>query len=533
MTTHTYPFANISRRPRALALGVFEGLHIGHRAVICRAVGVEGLTAAVFTVTGHLPKGEGGELLTPAQRERRLVDMGVEELLTADFDAVRELSPEAFVRDVLRDRLDARLVVCGFNYRFGKNGAGTADTLRQLGQAYGIQVIAVPAVEADGQPVSTTRIRRCLQAGDMAQANRLLGFPFTLDFEVVHGRHLGRELGTPTINQPLPQGFVQPRFGVYASVVVVDDRMTYGVTNIGVKPTVGAEAPLAETWIPAFAGDLYGRPVRVMPIRFLREETAFATLDELKEQIKRDGEQARQAVLGADDAQGVQAVLFDFDDTLQDRGAAFAAYTELFFAKYFPHLNGAERQSRQEQMMVQQKGGYVDYVAYFRSLQEDWGWTDGPTPEELTTECRYWFAGATTLYPQAEAVLRECRRRGCKVGMVTNGPSLLQNRKLDFSGLRPLLDVALVSGDEQVHKPDPELFLRAAALLGVSPAQCVYVGDHPVNDIQGALAAGMTPVYIHQSDMWGQPPAGVRQIGDVSALFSATGSPQQEDDDGT
>lgn len=519
MEVYRYPETTIPVVPRALALGVFEGLHIGHRAVICRAAGREGLTAAVFTVTGHLPKGEGGDLLTPARRDRLLEKMGVEELLTADFDAIRDLSPEEFVRDILRDRLDARLVVCGFNYRFGKHGAGTADTLRQLGQAYGIQVIAVPAVEADGQPVSTTRIRGCLQTGDMEQANRLLGFPFTLDFEVVHGRHLGREWGTPTINQPLPPGFVQPRFGVYASVVIVDGRMTYGVTNIGVKPTVGADAPLAETWIPDFTGDLYGQPVRVMPIRFLREETAFANLDELKEQIKLDGESARQAVLGADDAQGVQAVLFDFDDTLQDRAAAFETYTALFFAKYFPHLDGEERKRRQEQMVVQQKGGYVDYVDYFRGLQEQWGWTDGPAPEFLTTECRYWFAQSTTLYPQAADVLRECRRRGFKVGIVTNGSSLLQNRKLDFSGLRPLLDAALVSGDEGVHKPAPELFRRAAALLGTAPEHCVYVGDHPVNDVRGALAAGMTPVYIHQSDLWGTPPDGVQQIDGIEELL--------------
>lgn len=517
MKQYTYPQDAAPRHPRALALGVFEGLHIGHRAVICRAAGREGLTAAVFTFAGHLPKGEGGGLLTAEQRDARLTNMGVEELFTADFEAIRHLSPEEFVRDVLREQLDVRLVTCGFNFRFGKNGAGTVDTLCTLGQAYGVEVIAVPAVEVAGQPVSTTRIRQCLQAGDMALANRLLGLPFTLDFEVVHGRQLGRELGTPTINQPLPEGFVHPRFGVYAAAVEVEGRVTYGVTNIGVKPTVGADAPLAETWIPEFTGDLYGQRIRVIPTRFLRAETTFASLDQLKEQIYRDGEAARRAVQGEKTGH-VQAVLFDFDDTLQDRARAFSRYAQDFFAKYFPDLPPDRRDERLREMIDRQNGGYVDYVAYFHELQERWHWQNAPSPEQLTAECRYGFSLHTALFPQSADVLRECRRRGYKVGIVTNGPSLLQNRKLDVSGLRPLLDVAVVSGDEGVHKPDPEIFRRAAARLGVPPEECVYVGDHPVNDVQGALAAGMRPVYIHTTDRWGLPPVGttdVRRIEEV------------------
>lgn len=511
MQHYRYPQDAAPCRPRALALGVFEGLHIGHRAVICQAAGRQGLTAAVFTFTGHLPKGECENLLTPEQRDARLTNMGVEELFVANFSDIRDLSPEAFVRDVLRNQLDVRLVTCGFNFRFGKNGAGTVDTLRTLGQAYGIEVIAAPAVEVGGQPVSTTRIRQCLKVGDMALANRLLGQPFTLDFEVVHGRQLGRKLGTPTINQPLPENFVRPRFGVYASAVEVAGQVTYGVTNIGVKPTVGADAPLAETWIPEFRGDLYGQRVRVIPTRFLRKEMTFASLDQLKEQIHRDGVSARSAVLG-EKTGFVQAVLFDFDDTLQDRAKAFSRYVQDFFDRYFPNLVPAEREHRLDEMIRRQNGGYVDYVDYFRGLQELWDWRDGPSPEQLTAECRYGFSRYTALFPESIRVLQECRRRGLKVGIVTNGPSLLQNRKLDFSELRPLLDVAVVSGDEGVHKPDPEIFRRAAARLGVPPEECVYVGDHPVNDVQGALAAGMQPVYIGVTDQWGAPPAGTTEI---------------------
>ncbi len=518
MNTNTYPFDNLPHTPRAVALGVFEGLHIGHRAVICRAAGLDGLTTAVFTVTGNLPKGKTAHLMTDARRDYFLERLGVEEFLTADFDVIRDLSPEEFVREVLCRRLQAQVVACGFNYRFGKGGAGDAEALCRLGEEYGITVITVPAVEVEGLPVSTTRIRGCLETGDMALANRLLGFPFTLDMEVTHGRHLGREWGTPTINQPLPTDFVRPRFGVYASAVVVNGRVTYGVTNIGVKPTVGADAPLAETWIPEFSGDLYGQSVRVMPVSFLRDEVPFSSIDKLKEQIHRDGEAAKVAVLGEKKDAPLQAVLFDFDDTLQDRAAAFFKYSEWFFDKYFPTLDSAEKARRQHQMGVEQRGGYVDYVAYFAKLIADWGWEDAPSPEYLTQECRYHFAASTTLYPEAEAVLLDCRRRGYRVGMITNGPSLLQNRKLDVSGLRPLLDVALVSGDEGVHKPTGELFLRAAAILGVAPAHCLYVGDHPVNDMQGALNGGMMPLYIHVSDEWGLPPTGVAAISHVRGL---------------
>lgn len=519
MEVYRYPGMTLPSAERALALGSFEGLHIGHRAVICQAAGVKSLRAAVLTFSGNLPKADAGRLMSDARRDSLLSHMGIDERIVLDFEAVRNLTPEEFVRDVLKDRLNVRLCTCGFNFRFGKNGAGDVTTLQNLGEQYGIRVIAVDPIEVDGDAVSTSRIRRCLAEGDMAGANRLLGFPYTLDFEVVHGRGLGKTLGTPTINQPLPKDFTLPRFGVYASVVVADGKMTYGVTNIGVKPTVGSEAPIAETWIPTYEGDLYGQAVRVMPIGFLRDEQRFESLDDLQNQIKEDGEKARRLVLGEPTGE-IKAVLFDFDDTLQDRALAFWRYTEEFFDTYFPALDETERRRRQEQMVVEQKGGYVDYVAYFRSLKEDWGWQDGPTPEELTTECRYRFSMHTALYPDALSVLRECRRRGYKVGIITNGLRLLQNRKLDICGIRSLLDLSLVSGDEGVHKPDPELFCRAAALMGVSPADCIYVGDHPVNDVRGALAAGMTPVYIYQSDLWGTPPDGVLQIDDISQLFS-------------
>ena len=485
---------------RAVALGIFDGVHLGHRAVISKATGVETpegmLRAAVFTFSQSpwaLPKDSAWELLSPAQKIKALESLGVEEMLLADFEQIRDMSPAEFVAEVLDASLHAKRVCCGFNYRFGKNGAGDAALLARLCGERGIEAVTVPPVEVDGRPVSASRIRRLIEAGEVKEAARLLGRPFTLDFNVVGGQKLGRLLGTPTINQPLPAHFVRPRFGVYASSVEVDGRVTHGVTNIGVRPTVGADAPLAETWIADFTGDLYGKAVPVSLVQFLRPEQKFESVEELQRQILRDGREARRAVLG-DSAAGIRAVLFDFDDTLQDRSRAFDKFTAFFMDKYFPHLSGEEKARRGIEMRERNNGGYVNYIDYFASLVESWRWEGAPEVGDLYREFQFRFPECSTLFPETKEVLTEL---GFLLGIVTNGPSIQQNRKLDVAGLRPFVDLCMVSGDEQVHKPDPEIFRRAASRLGVACGSCLYVGDHPVNDIEGAAAAGMRPVDIN------------------------------------
>ena len=309
---------SIPRTPRAIALGVFDGVHIGHRAVISRAVGMEGTSPAVFTFSQtpwELPKSDAWELVSAQGKLAAMASLGVAEIFEADFEQIRGLSPEEFVRKILHETLHARRVCCGFNYRFGKDCAGDADMLVELCARFGIEAIVVGAILVDGEPVSASKIRRYIEQGEVQEAARMLGRPFTIDFEVVGGQHLGRLLGTPTINQPLPPHFVRPRFGVYASSVEVDGKVTHGVTNIGVRPTVGADAPLAETWIADFTGDLYGKAVPVSLVQFLRPEQKFESVEELQRQILRDGREARRAVLG-DSAAEIRAVLFDFDDTL-------------------------------------------------------------------------------------------------------------------------------------------------------------------------------------------------------------------------
>lgn len=276
----------------AVALGCFDGLHLGHQKVITAARG-PGLTPSVLTFAdplGELGGKSGGQLATKRQKLRLFDSLGVEQVYSLRFSAIRNLSPEQFVDEVLVGVCHAEKICCGFNFTFGYRGAGTAETLKALCAPRGIGCEVVPAVELAGEPVSSTRIRALVEKGDIERANRLLGRPFGFDFEVVRGRQLGRTLGTPTINQVFTPEFVLPRFGVYASLVRLNDGDYYGVTNVGVKPTVGADAPLSETWIPEYHGeDLYGENIQVELIGFIRPEVKFSGVEELQENILRDG----------------------------------------------------------------------------------------------------------------------------------------------------------------------------------------------------------------------------------------------------
>ena len=498
----------VRRVPRAVALGMFDGVHIGHRCVVSRVAGASlpdgtPLTAAVFTFSHaiHTKGTDGGKLITAGMKLRSFAGLGVDEWITADFDRLRDMTPERFVDEFLAGELDAKKVSCGFNYRFGAGGKGDAALLRVLCERRGIAVTVVEPVESGGVTVSSTRIRKLIEEGHIEEANRLLGRTFTIDFEVVGGQRLGRLLGTPTINQPLPPDFIRPRFGVYAAGIEINGKLHHGVTNIGIRPSKVVESaeesyPIAETWIAEYAGDLYGKNIPVSLIKFLRPEQRFDSLESLQKQILADAREARGIVFGDGAAAVPRAVLFDFDDTLQDRRAAFLGFCGWFMEKYFPGLSPEEAERRCLCMLERNNGGYVKYLDYFASLTELWHWENAPSPEALYREFQFRFPEYTTLFPDAVEVIETLKARGLMVGIVTNGPSVLQNRKLDVSGLRPLLDITVVSGDERVHKPDPEIFKRAALRLGVPCCDCIFVGDHPVNDIQGAVCAGMHPVYI-------------------------------------
>ena len=193
----------------------------------------------------------------------------------------------------------------------------------------------------------------------------------------------------------------------------------------------------------------------------------------------------------------IKAVLFDFDETLQDRTAAFEKYMDTFFAEFCPDISESEKEKRKEEMRITGKGGYVNREEWYSSLVKSWGWSDAPSAKVLANHYDTLFGDHNVIFPDSKKLLEELKRRGYITGVITNGPSVLQNHKMDTSGLRPYCDIVIVSGDIGIHKPDPEIFRYTAKKLNLKPGECVYVGDHPINDIQGALEAGMKAIRMN------------------------------------
>ena len=286
----------MERKKTAVALGLFDGVHLGHRAVIDAALAQRenGLTATVFTFEPEcvLRKsgGSSGYIYTRTEKEILLREqIGVDDIVSPPFEQLCSLSGEEFTREVLSGQLNAAYVCCGDDFRFGRNAACGARELTDYGRRYGFAVEVVSPVEYGGSAVSSSRIRELLQSGDISAANELLGFAYFINAAVTDGNHIGRTIDFPTINQEFAEGQLVPRYGVYSTYTNVGGRVLPSVTNVGVKPTVGGvDRPLAETHIIGYSGDLYGKNVDVSFRSFIRPEKRFGSLDELKAQITAD-----------------------------------------------------------------------------------------------------------------------------------------------------------------------------------------------------------------------------------------------------
>ncbi len=285
----------------AVALGMFDGLHLGHLAVLNALKEQAGTTAtALFTFStkdGRPPKKTNLHLLSESMRDCLLESLGIDFLLQPEFSKFRYMQPEDFVKDFLVGYLNVTKIFCGESFRFGKNAAAGIEDFAKL-MPSNTELCVVPVITSKGMPISTTRVRELIQAGEIEAANGMLGREFAIDFVVVHGRKLGRTLGLPTINQAFPADFVVPKYGVYASTCIVDGVRHKSVTNVGMKPTVGSDHVLAETYIHDYSGDLYGKNVIVRFVRFIREEKKFDSIEELKAQIERDKEKSVEILGG-------------------------------------------------------------------------------------------------------------------------------------------------------------------------------------------------------------------------------------------
>lgn len=278
--------------PVALALGNFDGLHLGHMAVISAVVNNPGgYLPAVASFSPHpkeLLAGKAPDLIiTGEQRERLLKEAGVKRQVVFDFACVKDMSPREFL-DRLLSALPVKMLAAGYNFRFGKDGAGDIIFLKSYCEEKGIDFFAAERMEIDGVTVSSTAIREYISSGEIDKASAMLGRPPEYSITVSDGDHRGRTIGFPTINQELPRCLVSPKFGVYVSSVLVDGVWKKGITNIGIRPTYRVEHPLFETFIIGFEGDLYGREITLRLHKFIRPETKFSSLDELKNAIEND-----------------------------------------------------------------------------------------------------------------------------------------------------------------------------------------------------------------------------------------------------
>ncbi len=279
-----------------VSVGYFDGMHLGHRAVVGEAVRCaksHGRRSAVLTfnmAAARADKKGEADLLPLSDREEQFEALGADVLAVLDFAAIRSLSGEEFVGSILVGLLSAKAVFCGGDFRFARGGGCGVEELRALCAPRGIAVRVVNDVLDENRPVSTTRIKELIINGEMSAAAALLGRRYGLTLPVRHGKGLAHRLGFPTINQRFPGGLVRPRFGVYKTLVRAGGREYTGVTNVGVRPTVehADGGVFIETYLIGFEGDLYGEDVRVEFVRFVRDERKFDGEDALRRRVQAD-----------------------------------------------------------------------------------------------------------------------------------------------------------------------------------------------------------------------------------------------------
>lgn len=292
---------NPGGEPHAVAIGVFDGVHRGHRAVfgaLAEASDDQPLVAMTFSThpDGVVTGEPAPPALTTLERRLELFDTaGLYGAAVIDFDSdFMRLAPDRFVQEYLVEGLAASVVAVGTGFRFGHKASGNVDTLRLLGQQKGFGLVSTPIVTIHGTEVRSSAIRAAIATGGVDLAARMLGRPFEVDGEVVPGDARGRTIGFPTANVEMPEGFVRPAGGVYAVRCMVDGRVHDGVCNVGTRPTFGGGKERIEVHLIDETLEMYGKTVRVSFIGRIRNEQRFASVDALQAQIANDIRRARE-----------------------------------------------------------------------------------------------------------------------------------------------------------------------------------------------------------------------------------------------
>ena len=284
-----------------VALGCFDGVHLGHASVINSALSIakkEAVPCCIWSFA-EPPKRyynpDSAPLLTDSEEKARIIsELGVDIYLSVEFNNfIADLTPDEFFKEYLLKNLNPICIVCGYDFTFGKNGTGNTETLRALCEENGVSFISVSSVAVEGAPISSSTIREYLSLGEIEKANSFLGRRYSVSAQVISGKRLGRKLGFPTVNQQISHDICIPANGVYLTKVYFDNNEYFGITNVGTQPTVGGKEILFETNIYDFSGDLYDKKLRVEFIRFIRFERKFNSIDELTAQIDTDVRRAK------------------------------------------------------------------------------------------------------------------------------------------------------------------------------------------------------------------------------------------------
>lgn len=282
--------------PTAVAIGKFDGLHLGHRKLLREIIAQkeDGLKAAVFTFDPSpeifFGMNPSRELSTNSEKRQLFEEIGIDILVEFPFNKeTAAISPESFVIDILRKRMNAAFVAAGTDLSFGAMGKGNFELMSSLARHLDFEAKKIDKIERNGKVISSTLIRELVEKGNMEEAAACLGEPYRITGKIVHGRALGRRIGIPTLNQIPPADKLLPPYGVYYSEVRADGKVFKGMTNIGIKPTVTDEhRTTAETYLYDFSGDLYGEYADVKLLTFRRPEQRFADIDELKRTMQED-----------------------------------------------------------------------------------------------------------------------------------------------------------------------------------------------------------------------------------------------------
>lgn len=284
----------------AVILGFFDGVHKGHLSVIQSGISYaksHNLKSAVFTFDKN-PRLEfntsnpnATNIITNNDKLKILSEIGVDRIYFVPFSKIKDIEPVDFFNNILVKTLHSEYISCGFNYHFGKNGKGDITLLKKLCDKNNIIANFSQPVKYKNEFISSTRIRNALKDGNINLVNELLGRNFSFTAKVIHGKALGRTINIPTINQIFENNFAVMKFGVYVTAAIIDNKKYYGVTNIGVKPTVtNKNNVICETWFPDFNGNLYDREITLLFYDFIRKEHKFSNINELKMQILKDKE---------------------------------------------------------------------------------------------------------------------------------------------------------------------------------------------------------------------------------------------------